>query len=179
MQNLKDKTSSGVDELPTTVIKKCAEELTDPLVSLINQSFYEGAFPDLLKISVIKPIHKKESKTDPTNYRPIALLPSFSKIFERAMTNRMNSFFEKFQVFDNNQYGFRKNRSTTLAVYNFIQKALTYINDKKYAVGILLDMTKAYDRVKYDLLLSKLSEAGIRGLAHRWLQSYLRYNLFK
>lgn len=174
LTNLKMKHSSGVDELPPMLLKKCADELTLPLVYLINQSFNEGTFPDLLKVSIIKPIHKKGNKTCPSQYRPIALLPAISKVFERAMTNRLNSFLEKYKILGDHQYGFRKNRSTILAVYNYVQQVLNYLNDKKYAVGILLDMTKAYDRVQHEILLSKLYDYGIRGKAHEWIKSYLK-----
>jgi hypothetical protein len=174
IKNLKNKNSHGVDELPPSLLRQCADQLTVPFCVLINQSFDEGRFPDLLKKSLISPIHKKNSKTDPNNYRPIALLPTASKIFEKAMCNRIYKFCEKYNKFDSAQNGFRKNRSTTLAVYRFMQQILDIVNSKQYAVGILLDMTKAYDKVQYSVLLSKLYGIGIRGIAHRWLTSYLQ-----
>lgn len=173
IKNLKNKLSHGVDELPPTLFKQCAKEFTYPLTILINQSFEEGAFPEMLKKSLIKPIHKKESKTDPSNYRPIALLPTSSKIFERAMYDRIYKFCEKYNIFSECQNGFRKNKSTILAVYKYIQEIHNIINNKKYAIGILLDMSKAYDRVQYNILLNKLYGIGIRGPCHNWLKSYL------
>lgn len=89
------------------------------------------------------------------------------------MQKRLNSFCEKYNVYDDSQNGFRKNRSTTLAVYKYIHDILNIINDKKYAIGILLDMTKAYDKVQYKILLNKLYGIGIRGTAHDWFTSYL------
>jgi hypothetical protein len=173
LQNLKNKYSAGDDNIPPILLKKCASELTEPLNILINQSFNEGKFPDLLKTTIIRPIHKKGNKNDPSHYRPIALLPSISKIFERIMTNRLCSFFEKYKILDDRQYGFRKNRSTTLAVFRYVQQILDQINEGGYAIGILLDMSKAYDRVRHDLLLSKLHCSGIRGNAYDWIASYL------
>lgn len=171
--SIKNKHSCGVDEIPPILIKKCAEELSEPLTYLVNQSFQEGTFPDLLKISLIKPIHKKEDTTIPTNYRPIALLPSFSKIFEKAMCNRIYAFLEKYNILDESQNGFRKLRSTTQAVYKYVQKALEHINHKHYGVGLLLDMSKAYENVDYNILLSKLHGSGIRGPSYLWFKSYL------
>lgn len=173
ISNLKNKNSFGHDELPPSLIKKCAATLVMPLVFLINQSFTEGIVPNLLKTSVIKPIHKKGSQTDCSNYRPIALLPTFSKIIETAMSKRLYSYCEKYNIFNESQNGFRQNRSTTFAVYKYIQEALNIINDKKYAVGILLDMSKAYDRVSYKILLNKLEGIGVRGIALEWFTSYL------
>jgi hypothetical protein len=173
IKNLKNKKSCGIDEIPPCLFKKCAIELTYPLTSLINQSFEEGAFPDYLKKSIIKPMHKKNEKTNPTNYRPIALLPTASKVFEKAMNNRIYNFCEKYKILDDCQNGFRENRSTVLAVYKYIQKVLDIINEKQYAVGILLDMTKAYDKVQFNILLHKLYGIGVRGNSFNWLKSYL------
>lgn len=174
IKNLQNKKSHGIDELPPLLIKHCADELTIPFYLLINQSFEEGIFPKELKIALIKPIHKKNEKTDPSNYRPIALLPTASKIFEKAMCNRVYSFCEKYKILDDCQNGFRRNRSTTLAVYKYVQEALNMINNKDYAIGILLDMTKAYDKVQFKILLNKLHGIGIRGNALKWFESYLK-----
>lgn len=174
LKNLKNKNSHGIDELPPTLFRQCADELTLPFYKLINQSFEEGTFPNKLKKALIKPIHKKNAKSDPSNYRPISLLPTASKVFERAMCDRVYLFCEKYKIFDDCQNGFRKNRSTTLAVYKYIQEALNIINNKQYAIGILLDMTKAYDKVQFKILLNKLYGIGIRGKAHDWFASYLK-----
>lgn len=174
IQNLKNKRSHGIDELPPSLIRQCADELAVPFCVLINQSFDEGTFPDQLKKAIIKPLFKKNSKTDPNNYRPIALLPTASKIFEKAMCDRVYSFCERYKIFDESQNGFRKHRSTTLAVYKYMQEVTNIINNKKYAIGILLDMTKAYDKVQFKILLEKLYGIGIRGNTHKWFTSYLQ-----
>lgn len=174
IRNLKNKSSYGFDEIPPSLIRQCVQELAEPLSLLINQSFSEGVVPAKLKISIVKPIHKRGDPKVSDNYRPIALLPSFSKIFETAITNRLYSFCEKFKVFDDSQNGFRRNRSTTMAVFKYINKILDFINNRNYAVGILLDLSKAYDRVMPSLLLQKLYGVGVRGVAHKWLTSYFQ-----
>lgn len=173
IKQLKNKHSHGIDEIPPSLLKQCADELSQPLTYLINQSFRDGDFPNLLKISLIKPAHKKDDTSNPKNYRPIAILPSFSKVLEKAMCNRLYTFLEKYKILDDCQNGFRKTKSTTLAVYKYIQAALQYLNDKKNALGILLDMTKAYDKVSHKILLSKLYGSGVRGTAYNWFRSYL------
>lgn len=173
IHNLKTKKSYGIDEIPPSLIKKCASQLAPPLSFLINQSFTEGEVPDLLKISVLKPIHKKGDHTNCSNYRPIALLPTFSKIFETSMSNRLYSFCEKFNLFSEKQNGFRKNHSTTLAIYKYTNEILKLIDNKQYAIGLLLDMSKAYDRVLYPILLKKLYGMGVRGVPYNWFVSYL------
>ena len=174
IKRLKNKRSFGHDELPPLLIRSCSYELTPIVTFLINQSFTEATVPDLLKISIIRPIYKKGDATDCTNYRPIALLPTFAKILETAMANRLYSYCEKYNIFSSSQHGFRKNCSTSLAVFKYISEILNIINNKKYAIGILLDMSKAYDRVLYDILLNKLYGVGVRGVAYQWFVSYLK-----
>ena len=174
IRKLKSKRSSGFDEMPPILIKECAEELSLPLSILINQSFSEGVVPDLLKISIVKPIYKKDKHCEVNNYRPITLLSTFSKIFESVMYNRVYDFCEKYDILNNNQHGFRKGRSTGLAVFKYIYEILNIINNKDHAVGILLDMTKAYDKVSFKILLNKLFGIGVRGTAHKWFISYFK-----
>jgi hypothetical protein len=175
IRQMKNKMSFGTDEIPAVLIKLCANELVQPLRLLINQSLSDGVFPDLLKNAKIIPVLKPRGlETDPSQYRPIALLPTISKLFEKAMVNRVYHFFEKYGILHKNQFGFRKNHSTVLAVYHYIQEILSHIDCKKYATGLLLDMSKAYDHISHDILLRKLYGMGIRGNAYRWFQTYLQ-----
>ncbi|CAH2215522.1 jg886, partial [Pararge aegeria aegeria] len=137
IRRLENKRSFGADEIPPILIKNCINELSSPLTFLINQSFNEGYCPDKLKIAKIRPILKKGGKpNDPSSYRPIALLPALSKIFEKTITNRVYGFLEKYNILNEAQYGFRKNRSTTLAVFKYIQEVLDCLEGKKYGVGL-------------------------------------------
>lgn len=149
IKKLKNKTSFGIDEFPPTLIKQCRYLLITPLTYLINNSFSEAIFPDLLKVSTIKPIPKKNHSNEPKDFRPIAKLSTFSKIFETAMARRLDLFCTKFNIYDDNQHGFRKNRSTTSALFRCTKEILDIINQKHYAVGLMLDMSKAYDRVRH------------------------------
>uniref|UniRef100_A0A1B6KMM0 Reverse transcriptase domain-containing protein n=1 Tax=Graphocephala atropunctata TaxID=36148 RepID=A0A1B6KMM0_9HEMI len=87
IKSLKTKTSSGVDEYSSKAVKHCAEELTNPLVSIINKSFSEGHFPSSLKLSKVYPKHKKGSISNLENYRPISLISTFSKLIEKNCTS--------------------------------------------------------------------------------------------
>lgn len=173
IKKLKNKHSFGIDEIPPSLVKKCASELTIPLTFLINQSFSTGKFPDTLKIAIVKPVPKTGDLTDPGQYRPIALLPTISKIFEMVMATRLSAFCNKYEIFDDSQFGFRKKRCTILTVNKFMYDVINIIDSKKYALGLLLDMSKAYDRVQHNILLNKLYGIGIRGTAHDWFKSYL------
>ena len=98
-------------------LKTGAHELTENLTKLFSISFETGIFPDVFKNSLIITLHKKNSKNDVSNYRPISLLPLFSKVFEKIMYSRMYGFFTKFNILSPNQYGFQTNKSTEQAIY--------------------------------------------------------------
>ena len=173
INKLKNKTSCGFDEFPPVLIKHCTDLLVMPLTYLINQSFTEASFPTVLKETIIKPIPKSKATQDVHQFRPIALLSTFSKIFESAMCKQLTSFCEKHNIFDVNQHGFRRKKSTISALFEFTTEIMNIINNKKYAIGLMLDLSKAYDRVVHTILLDKLYGIGIRGQALNWLSSYL------
>lgn len=173
IMGLRNSKASGYDDVVTHIIKSCASYISKPMTYIINLSFLEGSFPEKLKISVVKPLHKKGDKTDPNNYRPISILSVFSKVFEKAMLARLNNFLEKYRILNNSQFGFRKNSSTSLACFHLVKYITESINEKTPIVSIFLDMSKAFDFVNHKLLLTKLEKYGIRGQALLWLESYL------
>ena len=108
-----------------------------------------------------------------SNYRPIALSSVFSKVLEKLMYNRISSFFTKQNILYDYQFGFRKNHSTSLALFEVFQMIANELSSKNKVMGIFLDLQKAFDTVDYEILLFKLSHYGIRGLALEWFRSYL------
>jgi len=84
VSSLKNKTSSGFDDIPVTVVRKCIATIAEPIVALINCSFRTGRFPDQLKIAKVYPVFKDGAENEFGNYRPISVLPSFSKNFEKS-----------------------------------------------------------------------------------------------
>jgi len=133
-----------------------------------------GRFPDRLKFSEIKPIYKKGDKTLITNYRPISLLPVFSKIFEKIIYKRLYHHLTSNNILVKEQFGFKCNNSTAIAIYTLINKILSSLNNKIIVSGLFCDLQKAFDCINYDTLLSKMKFYSVSGVANKLMESYLR-----
>ena len=133
----------------------------------------EGRYPDSLKIAHVVPIHKKGSRDECSNYRPISLLSNFNRLFEKILYTRIYKYFEKFNLLNYNQYGFRKNHSTNMAAYDIIESKIADLDRDKVTCAVYLDLSKAFDTVDKKLLVKKLSQYGIRGKPLELLQNYL------
>ena len=170
---LKNKSSSGVDDIPVTILKSSIFHIAKPLAAIINCSLSTGVFPDTLKIARVTPIFKDGEKELFQNYRPISVLPSFSKIFERVVFNRLISYLDSNKIICNNQYGFRKNHSTYMSLIDIYDKISMAIDKSEFSIGIFIDLSKAFDTLNHSILLKKLEHYGIRGIALKWFNSYL------
>ena len=116
---------------------------------------------------------KSKDKTDISNYRPIALLPVISKIFERVYLARMRKFIEKSKILFNKQFGFRPNSSTTSAIFDFIESIIEALDGKDHVTSLLCDLSKAFDCVDHQIVLEILKRYGIRGIPLAWLTLFL------
>ena len=164
--------SPGHDDFSGFIIKQIAPYIADPLQKIFNLSFTNGVVPDELKIARVVPIFKNGDPHSISNYRPISILPCFSKILERLVADRLNSFLKAFDILNEAQYGFRANYSTQLAVVDLIDKITQSLDKSHNTIGVFLDLSKAFDTIDHDILLKKLSKYGIRGIALSWFSSY-------
>ena len=165
--------STGPQSIPVNLLKLIPDLIISPLLKIINNSFSSGIFPDALKISKVIPIHKGESTQELNNYRPISLLSIFDKIIEKLMHKRLYNFLNSNNILFKNQFGFRKNNSTTYALMEITEKIKETIENKKYGCGIFIDLRKAFDTVNHEILLKKLEHYGVRCTALLWFKSYL------
>jgi len=165
------------------LIKQVIGSIAEPLALVCNTSFDTGRVPDLLKIAQICPIFKKGEKNNIQNYRPISILPTFSKIIEKLVNIRLLNYINKFNILNDCQFGFRPGFSTTMALLKFLDKVTEAIDKKLFVIGIYIDLQKAFDTVNHNILLKKLKFYGIRGKSFEWFQDYLhnrtQYTNFK
>lgn len=173
IKNMKGTTSTDIYGLSAKVVKSVAEFIVRPLTDICNRSLESGVFPKWFKFSKTIPIYKKGDKSMSTNYRPISLLPIFSKILEKVVYNRLIRYLEQNNIILNNQNGFRKGKSTLTAAFSLTEEILQALDKKEKVLGFFFDLSKAFDTVNHITLLKKLDYYGIRGIPHEWFKSYL------
>ena len=173
LKGLRNKSSYGYDNISTKLLKQIQEPLMGPLCLIINQSLSTGIFPDRLKIARVFPVYKKGETTNPGNYRPISLLTSISKLFEKIVFIQLYDYFKKYKLFFESQYGFREGHSTEYASLELIDRIMNDIENRNISIAIFLDLSKAFDTLDHKILLHKLNYYGIKNTEYKWFSSYL------
>ena len=153
-------------------MKASASFITSPLTYIFNKVLSTGVFPDWLKYSEVQPLFKKGEKTEITNYRPISLLPSFSKIIEKIKYKRLIFYLNEKNILVNGQFGFRKNSTTNVATYALLNNTQLSLDKKWLVWGIFFDLQKAFDCVNHNILLEKIKYYGITDTAYKLMQSW-------
>ena len=173
IKNLKNKSSYGHDCLSNILIKRIQNVLIEPLTFLINQSLSTGIFPKELKISRVKPLYKSGNSSLLSNYRPISVLSSISKVYEYVVLKQLLNYMEGNKLFYTDQYGFRPGHSTELAAARFVNELVVDMDNYKIPTSVLIDLSKAFDTLNHDILLSKLKHYGVFGVELNFFSNYL------
>ena len=167
------KSSSGYDSIPMSIVKASISSISPALELVINSSIASGCFPNALKLAKVCPVFKSGVKTEITNYRPISILSCFSKLLEKIMYLRLLDYLNHNNILTHSQFGFRKNHSTQMALLTLYDKIASAANNHDYAVGVFINLSKAFDTLDHNVLLCKLHHYGIRGINLDWFNSYL------
>ena len=173
LKELKRKKSEGIDEIPNCILKDCAHELAPQIAHIINLSLKSAQIPSDLKTAKITPIYKDGEKSQYTNYRPISVLPTISKILERCVYNQLIEHLESHDLISPQQFGFRKKRSTEMATVLFLDDIQKAMDSGKLTGAMFIDLSKAFDTVSHSSILDKLPKYGIVGLEKLWFTDYL------
>lgn len=174
IMNLNPSEAIGPDCTSNNTLKANVDIFLAPIMHLTNLSFSSGIFPNGLKIARVVPLHKKGDRTDVNMYRPLALCSAISKVMERLFYNQMYKFLVTHNVLSDHQYGFQEGKCTSNALIDSINTVLCSYDLKKCTLGCYLDLSAAFDCVNHDLLLTKLSSVGIRGVPLGWVESFLK-----
>ena len=173
IDNLENKNSSGHDGISNKLLKTIKGDISQSLAIIINQMLTTGIFPDDFKLSKVIPLFKKGDSSLLINYRPISLLPTISKIFERVIHDQMYEYFNKFKLLAEQQYGFRKQHSTEYAAVKLIDHVSREMEAGKIPANVYIDLSKAFDTLTFDILLYKLKYYGVTDTALDLMKSYL------
>ena len=165
--------ATGSDQIPGVLLKNCARALAPSLTLIFNRSLSSGVVPKLYKVSHVCPLFKSGDRMKPGNYRPVSLLPIVSRLLEKCVQIQLVAYLENHSLLPLSQFAYRKHHSTEDALILALNR---WQHDKhnRNTTGIaLIDMSKAFDRVRHQLLIQNLSSIGIHDIAIKWIVSYL------
>lgn len=170
IKHLRESKSFGSDNISLRFIKDSLFVIAFYLTCIINTSITTGFFPTLWKYAIVTPLYKNGDRNDASNYRPISLLPIFSKILEKIVSTQLIEFLESNKLFSNNQHGFRPKLSTETALTVITNKIYNNIDNKQISLLTLCDLSKAFDSISHTTLLRKLKQINVDTF---WFNSYL------
>ena len=172
LDKMKAKTSAGPDGLSNKLLKAIKFQIAEPLAYLINVSLQSNYIPSEWKLAKVIPIYKKcGEKSDPSNYRPISLLSTLSKVLEKVVFHQLFYYLNNNNILHDNQFGFRPGHETQHAIMAILDSLNKGKQASKKGLAVLLDLRKAFDTVQFDILIKKLEAYGI---PTAWFTNYLR-----
>ncbi|XP_063688434.1 uncharacterized protein LOC134821660 [Bolinopsis microptera] len=173
IEDIKPNAASGPDEIPVTLLKNCKKALAEPMHIIWSRSLVTGEVPSFYKFSHVFPLHKKDSRAKPANYRPISLTSHVVKVYERVIRKKLVNYLEINNLICSKQHGFRSGRSCLTQLLHHFDDVLDSLSNNSDFDSIYLDYAKAFDKVDHKLLLRKLQLYGIHPKIIKWIESFL------
>ena len=172
VNTLKSKKASKKTDNPIKIVKENADIVTHFLYHNFNNSLSCSTFPTGMKYPDVTPIHKKDDKTDKTIYHPMSILPNLSKVFERLMYNQISPYFDS--VFSKFQCGFGKDFNAQHCLLTMVEKWRKTLDEGGETAAVLTDLSKAFDCIDYNLLITKLNAYEFEKRLLQFIHSYLK-----
>jgi hypothetical protein len=174
LRKLKTSKAVGLDQMPSRLLKDSASVISKPLAAIMNLSISQGRIPCDWKIARVLPLFKGGTKCNMDNYRPISILPTVSKILERAIHTQLCQFLTANNILSSSQCGFRKGYSTEHAVIALTDHIRRGMDQGLITGSVFIDLQKAFDTVDHCLLIEKLQCYGVNGKELDWFVDYLQ-----
>ena len=178
LKSIKPNTATGSDELPGFLLKQLAVYIAPNLTTILNKSLSEGAFPTLWKQANVCAVWKgKGSKNEPSNYRPISIIPVVARVFEKVVASELYRFCDSREIIPSEQFGFRRKSSCEMALLHALDRWICDMDAGLFVGALAIDLSKAFDTVPHQQLLQELSQIGCSSGVLTWFQSYLSNRL--
>ena len=174
LQNLDSHKAQGPDGIPARFLKETSNHIAPALTLIFNASIQQGKLPTDWKKAFVVPVFKKGSHTDPSNYRPISLTCICCKIFEHIIVSSISQHASNHNIICNEQHGFLKNHSCETQLLETVNDLSASLNSNNQIDLLLLDFSKAFDKVSHPHLPHKLSYYGITGPLLNWISDFLK-----
>ena len=171
--NLRNDCSSGHDNIPVKFLKPVVNQITSPIVHIINTSIDKEIFPDSWKVARVCPIPKIDNPVTIKDFRPIFVLPVLSKVYEKVILSQLLNYIEKSAVYNPIQSGFRKSHSTTTLLLKFRNNIRKALNRNEITISVLIDYSKAFDTINRKTFLEKLVSLNFSKRTIKIIMSYL------
>ena len=165
----------GIDDLDVKSLKYIADIISEHFCLLFNSTLDSSVYPTLFKTAKCVPIFKggELNPLEAVSYRPISILNSLNKVFEKLIHEQIYRFVERLNILPNFQYGYRKQHNTAQAILDFVQEIKTNTNKQLTPIAVFLDLSKAFDTVNKDILAKKMKDIGFDSKSESLIYNYM------
>ena len=173
IKRIRPDVATGYDEISSRLLKAAEPAILPHLKDLVNLSYETETFPDSLKRANVKILYKSGDNNNPADYRPISILTTLSKIFERSAVNQLMDFLINNNKLNFKQHAYKPKFSTATCLFELVENIRKLIDQKHLVAIASLDLSKAFDSLAHELILNKLIKQDIDHKAVKWVKSYL------